>query len=161
MNNDFRLDEVIEVIEEILSSGGEFKFQPKGVSMRPLIVGGRDSVVLKSFDPNTVKKHDMLFYRRENGQFVLHRLIKIENDGRFTMCGDNQLKLERRLDSSFVIGVVSGLYRKGKSYDLSGVSYRLYKTFWCFMPLRHILLFPRRCFRSLKRILIKRKKTVD
>ncbi len=161
MNNEIRLDDAIEVIEEILLTGGEFKFQPKGKSMRPLIVGGRDSVVLKRFDINKVRKHDMLFYRRDNGQLVLHRLMRIEADGSYTMCGDNQITLERRLAASRVIGFVSGLYRKGKEYDLNRFSYKLYRTFWCCMPIRYVIFFPVRCLRFAKRILLKDKKAVD
>ena len=45
-NGEFFLADAIEVIEEILNAGGEFRMYPKGTSMLPLIVQGRDSVVL-------------------------------------------------------------------------------------------------------------------
>jgi hypothetical protein len=39
------------------------------------------------------KKYDVIFYRRENGQYVLHRIIKIKKDG-YVCRGDNQTAKE-------------------------------------------------------------------
>ena len=72
-NGEFFLADAIEVIEEILNAGGEFRMYPKGTSMLPLIVQGRDSVVLKKrieSPQSPLKKNDIAFYRRSNGQFV-------------------------------------------------------------------------------------------
>ena len=62
MNNcEFALNDTIELIEEVIGSGGEFRLFPKGVSMRPLLVQGRDSVVLRRKDGVPAKKHDIAF----------------------------------------------------------------------------------------------------
>ena len=97
-NSEFYLADAIEVIEEVLASGGEFRMYPKGTSMLPLIVQTRDSVVLKRNFEDGAKKHDIAFYRRRNGQFVLHRVMDICDDGTYTMCGDNQTELEKGIE---------------------------------------------------------------
>ena len=113
-NGEFFLADAIDVIEEILNAGGEFRMYPKGTSMLPLIVQGRDSVVLRKrveSPDEPLKRHDIAFYRRANGQFVLHRVMRVQRNGCYTMCGDNQLELEKDLLPSQIIGYVSQLYK--------------------------------------------------
>ena len=136
-NGEFYLADAIAVIEEILASGGEFKLYPKGTSMLPLIVQGRDAVVLsRKSETVPAKKHDIAFYRRNNGQFVLHRVVNLENDGTYTMCGDNQLTLERGILPEQIIGTVTKIYRKGAEISQKNLFYRIYIFFWCNMLFR-------------------------
>lgn len=44
MPETFSLAEYADIIREVLDSGGEFTLFPRGTSMLPLIVEGRDSV---------------------------------------------------------------------------------------------------------------------
>ena len=71
-NEEYYLADAIDVIDEVLASGGEFCIYPMGTSMLPLIVLTRDSVVLKRSEGVPAKKHDIAFYRRDDGHFVLH-----------------------------------------------------------------------------------------
>lgn len=151
-NNEFFLSDAIDVIEEILASGGEFQIYPKGTSMLPLIVQTRDTVVLKRNFDFPAKKHDIAFYRRKDGQFVLHRVMKICDDGTYTMCGDNQLLLEQGIEPSQILGYVCGINRKGKNLRLDGVLYKSYVFFWCIRPVRRIGLFFRRVKGKVVRI---------
>lgn len=43
---DFDLAEYVPLIEEVISSEGEFRLFPRGTSMLPLLRQGRDSVIL-------------------------------------------------------------------------------------------------------------------
>ena len=151
-NQDFNLADAIDVIEEILASGGEFSMCPRGTSMLPLIVPDRDSVVIKRDFQNTAKKHDIAFYRRDNGQFVLHRVMKCCDDGTFIMCGDNQTVLEKGVRADNIIAVVTQLQRKGKAIDLKGTSYSIYTFFWTMMPLRRLCKFAYRVLNKIYRV---------
>ena len=154
MNNEFYLSDAIEVIDEILSSGGEFRMYPKGTSMLPLIVQGKDSVVLRrSAEP--LKKHDIAFYKRDNGQFVLHRVMKVGKNGVYTMCGDNQTALENVIRQEQIIGYVAGIYKEDAPLNESSFKYRAYIFFWCFMPYRCSVRFVKRAIRKTGRILSK------
>ena len=154
INKEYELADTIDVIEEILESGGEFKMYPRGKSMLPLIVEGEDSVVIVK-NSGALKKHDIAFYRRDNGQFVLHRVVKVCSDGSYVMCGDNQIYLEKGIKDSHIIGVLTELYKKEERYDFGSLSHRLYRTFWCCMPLRKTLRFPKRCVNKLRRMMKK------
>ena len=153
MNNvEVCLSETIEVIEEILASGGEFRMYPRGRSMRPYIVEGRDSVVLVKRSPQDIRRYDMLFYRRANGRFVLHRLLKIEKDGTYTMCGDAQVILEKGIRPEQVIGCVQSMYRKERLVTLHSLWDWLYVRVWSWIFLRRCALFVARMPRRLARI---------
>ena len=151
-NEEHYLSEVIDVIEEVLASGGEFRLFPKGTSMLPLLVQGSDSVALRRREDNSVLRHDIAFYRRDNGQFVLHRVMKIAKDGTYSMCGDNQYQFERHIRPDQIIGYVSEIYKGEKPVGLRSMRYRIYVFFWTFMPYRQMIRFPKRAFSALKRM---------
>ena len=154
MNNncEYSLCDAIDVIEEVLENDGEFKLSPKGTSMLPLIRQGRDSVVLKRNFEKGALKHDIAFYKRASGAFVLHRVMKIAKDGTYVMCGDNQTSLEFGIKREQIIGYVSGVYRDGKYLSAKSFRYRAYVFFWCIMPFRKLCRYcaavKRRIFRK-------------
>lgn len=127
-HNGFSLSVYDETIRLVLDSGGEFSIYPKGTSMLPLIIQGRDSVTLVKREGD-LRKGDIAFYLRDNGQYVLHRVIKAEN-GRYTMCGDNQLSPETGIENRHIIGKVRRIERNGKTLTDRTFSYRLYKFVW-------------------------------
>ena len=132
-NEGFYLADAIDVIEEVLQGEGEFRMYPKGISMLPLIRQGVDSIVLKKrMEPEAlpVRKHEIAFYRRASGQFVLHRVMRIEKDGTYTMCGDNQLYLEKGIRQDQIIGYVSRLYKKDRLVSFQATPYKLYVLLW-------------------------------
>lgn len=155
MNNGFYMSDAIALIEEVLGSDGEFRLYPKGTSMLPLLVQGKDSVILRRDDTREVRKHDILLYRRDDGHFVLHRVIRIEKDGTYTMCGDNQTLLEAGIRADQIIGDVSAVYKKDRLVNVEAFGYRAYVAFWCFMPLRRTLYFGRRILGKIKRFFLK------
>ena len=151
-NSDFMLADAIDAIQEVLDSGATFRIYPKGVSMLPLIVESRDSVVLSKCGEVPAKKHDIVLYRRNDGHFVLHRIMKIEKDGTYTMCGDNQLALERKIQAHQIIACVTEIYRAERRISTNSIAYRVYVFLWTKRPLRWIAFLPRRAARKLKRI---------
>lgn len=129
MANRLSLDALAPVMADMLQSGREVSFSPEGDSMLPLLSPGRCKVVLTRLD-TPPRKHDILFYRRENGIFLLHRVVSVEANG-YTMCGDNQYVLETGLKPQNIIGLVKGFYQDGVYNGLNTPGYRLYcRTLW-------------------------------
>lgn len=145
-NEVVELSEAIDVIEEVLASGGEFLLYPRGRSMLPLIRQDKDYVVLAR--KTKIQKHDMAFYRRDNGQFVIHRVMKCEADGTYTMCGDHQVSWEKGIRGDQIIGYVQRLYRNGRLIRFTSLRYRLYLWLWSWMLFRRGCFFLRRIFRK-------------
>lgn len=143
---EFRLSEYAETISEVLESGGEFRIYPKGTSMLPLLRAGIDSVVLEKPSGN-LKRGDIAFYIRDNGAYVLHRVIKTEGDS-YTLCGDNQVALEEGITNLNIIGVVTRIYRGEKLITPKAFGYRIYLLIWRSFFLRRVCLKLRRMFKK-------------
>ena len=135
------LEDMMPLIRERLAAGQSVRIYPRGTSMLPMLVEGRDSVVLSPL-PEKLKKYDLPLYRRANGQFVLHRIIKVEDT--YTCIGDNQLYLEAGVAHDRMIAVVSSFNRKGREYKVTDLRYRFYCIFW------YNTRFFRRIWRSAK-----------
>lgn len=138
----FKLADYEETIRLVLESGGEFRMYPKGTSMLPLIKQGRDSVVLVKPE-KAPAKGDIIFYLRENGQYVLHRIVGIE-DGRYVLCGDNQIGLEKGIKEEQIIGVVKSVFRGEKCISEKAMGYRIYLFLWRSFLIRRIYFKLRR-----------------
>ncbi|WP_295212265.1 S24/S26 family peptidase [Ruminococcus sp.] len=134
--SEFALSEYDDTIRFVLESGGEFRIYPKGTSMLPLIKQGRDSVCLVK-PKSRLKAGDIAFYRRDNGHYVLHRVIKTTDEG-YIICGDNQLSLEGGITDDNIIAKVSKIYRKGRLITEEKLLYRAYKRLWSSFFIRRV-----------------------
>lgn len=143
----FRLADYAGTIREVMDSGGEFTLYPRGTSMLPLIVQGRDSVTLVKAEE--FRAGDIAFYQRENGQYVLHRVIG-ERDGAFTMCGDNQLAPEYGVKPEQIIAKAAYITRKGSKITPRSLTYRLYVLLWRSFFIRRAYFRLRRGFHGEK-----------
>lgn len=142
MRKTFKLSDYDDTIRLILESGGHFQMYPRGTSMLPLFVQERDSVILIKPD-GALKKNDIAFYLRDNGQYVLHRVISCD-DGKYVMCGDNQLQLEYGIEEKHIIGVVCSFNRKGKDISVNAPLYKLYIFLWQSFFIRRVFFKFRR-----------------
>lgn len=148
---DFNLEEYLPIISEVIESGGEFRLFPRGTSMRPLIRQGVDSVVLVKCE-GKIRRGDIILYRRESGQLVLHRVVKVEKNGTYTLCGDNQTQLEKGIERKDVLAVVSALYRGEKRISNRNLRFTTYKKIWCVMPIRKAYFRLRSARSKIKKI---------
>ena len=120
MNHKTTFNEMYGLICEQLESGGSVRFSPNGTSMLPFIVQGRDEVVLKKTS-GKLKKYDIAFYTRENGSYILHRVVKFDKNKNYIFRGDHQFEYEYGITDSNIIGVVEKVYRCGKCIEASSL----------------------------------------
>ena len=123
------LSDMYPVIEEVLSAGGNISLTITGSSMYPTILGGRDQVTLVKA-PEKLNKYDLPLYRRKSGQFVLHRIVAVEEDGTYTCCGDHQWDVEKGLKQEQMIGLATEFVRKGKHFSADNRRYVRWVHFW-------------------------------
>ena len=133
----------VPLIEESLALGKNVNFSPRGVSMLPMLRQGVDSVTLSPVTSH-LKKYDIPLYKRDNGRYILHRVVKRKGDT-YTCIGDNQYKKEEGVKHESIIAVVSAFTRDDKTHSVNELGYRLYCRFWCGTR------FIRRIFSALKR----------
>lgn len=121
------LDDLMPVIREQLDNCVPVRIEPRGTSMMPMIREGFDSVVLSKL-PKKPKKYDVILYQRRNGQYVLHRLVKVGET--YTFIGDNQFEKEKGIAHDQLIAIVSSFYRGEKRISVDKLSYKIYCRVW-------------------------------
>lgn len=143
----FKIADYAAAIRELMDSGGEFTLYPRGTSMLPLIVQGRDSVTLVKAEE--FRAGDIAFYQRENGQYVLHRVIAADGET-YTVCGDNQLAPEYGVKPEQIIAKAAYITRKGSKITPRSLPYRLYVLLWRSFFIRRVYFKLRRVFHGEK-----------
>ncbi len=130
-----RMEELMPLFREQLALGKSIRFAPRGISMLPMLRQGIDTVTLSPL-PDRLKKYDLPLYQRDNGQYVLHRIVKA--DERYTCIGDNQFTFESGLRHDQMIGVVTAFSRGTHEWKVTHPLYRIYCRFWHISrPMRH------------------------
>lgn len=144
-----RLEQMMPLIRERLAAGETVRFTTRGVSMRPLLRNGKDQVLLGPL-PEKLKKYDLPLYQREDGSYILHRIVKAGET--YTCIGDSQYVCEKGVRREWMIGLAIGVYRKGKFISVNSFGYKLYARLrhWT-LPFRRIGFFFGRIFRGVKR----------
>ena len=128
--------ELMPLIREQLARGGNVRIAPRGTSMLPMLRQGVDIVVLSPV-PDRLRKYDIPFYCRDNGQFVLHRIIEVGET--YTCIGDNQFVKEPGVRRDQIIAVVSAFQRGDREVLLTDMRYRCYCRLWHYSrPLRYL-----------------------
>lgn len=106
-----------------------------GNSMSPFLIHGRDTVYLSPIE-RAVRRGDMILYRRENGQYVLHRVWTVEKET-VTMVGDGQTALERGIRRDQLVAIVTHVTRKGKTLAPGSLWWEFFAKAWIrILPLR-------------------------
>lgn len=138
------MEDMYPLIKEMLEINGRATFKVAGWSMQPMIYNGRDTVtIVKPVFP--LKKYDLPFYKMDDGQFYLHRVIEVLPDGKYNCQGDNRWEPETDITEDMIIGVVKEFNRNGKKYSVDSLGYRLYTHIWQYIhPLKHLYYMPKK-----------------
>lgn len=123
---------LIPEIGRLLAEGYEVRFTPSGVSMRPFIEGGRDTVVLRQKED--VRVGDICLCK-VGERFVLHRVIAV-SENLVTLMGDGNLTGTESCLIGDVLGTVIRVeWPSGRQKCLTDG--RIWRAL---LPLRRILL---------------------
>ncbi len=115
--------------EEEIRRKGKLVYTNVGDSMLPLIKQGRDLLIISAVN-GRLKKYDVPLYKRDSGQYVLHRILKVRADD-YVICGDNRWQKEYGITDKHIIGMLTGIVRGGKEISVNDKRYRLYVHIWC------------------------------
>lgn len=125
--------------EEEIKKSGRIIYTNVGDSMMPYIKQGRDVLVISEVN-GRLNKYDVPLYKRDSGQYVLHRILKVrEND--YVICGDNRWNKEYGITDRHIIGILTGVIRDGQEIPVKNRKYRIYVHLWCdLFPVRAFIL---------------------
>lgn len=140
-------------IEQELAQNGRAVIQTVGVSMEPLLHNRKSTVALIA-KQRRLQKQDVALYRRPNGEYVLHRVVKVL-DGAYLIRGDNCIGSET-VPEAWVIGVMAG-YFAGEQDRYISCDSRTYRRYLKTLALRRWRLWlcslPGRIWRRARRAL--------
>ena len=130
----------LDTVCELLAQGETSVAVPvAGGSMIPFLHHG-DTVYL-DLPRFPVKRGDILLYTRPNGQYILHRVIQVNQDGSLWMAGDAQMELEYLPGTDCIRGCVTFARHQGKRNAPGGVRWWAYSHLWRWLlPYRHRLM---------------------
>ena len=134
-------------IEKALKEDKLFIGKTQGDSMFPMLVEGRDSVIIAPPE-FPLKKYDVPVYRRD-GHYTMHRILKVTRKG-YIICGDNRTHLERDITDDDIVGVLTAFYHNGKFIECTDEDYIRYSKKVCRnLYIRIIKNLIKRIFRKL------------
>ena len=107
----------IPEIARLVAEGKQVVFTPTGVSMRPYIEGGVDSVTLVR--PDDLQVGDIVLAEVAPQHYVLHRIYALQGDA-VTLMGDGNLQGTEHCTRSNVLAKVSAICSpKGRTKPLT------------------------------------------
>lgn len=105
--------EYVSVLRELVEQGHSVSMMVSGSSMNPFLCHHRDVIYFEKPD-RALKAGDMVFYRRENGQYVMHRIVRAGKNGEFDLIGDAQTSIEHGVKRDQIFALVTKVKRKGQ-----------------------------------------------
>ena len=139
-------------IKELLENEGIFVGTTSGVSMRPMIISGRDVVVIEK-KKGRLKPLDVALYMRNDNDYVLHRVIRVTEKG-YIIRGDNCYQ-DEKVKEEDVIGVLVQYFKKEKPIFMDDKKYLRYvkrRLFW-YKPRRIFFLIKIKLRKIARRII--------
>lgn len=101
----------VSALRGIVEEGKDVNLLVAGSSMAPFLVHHRD-MILFGKPERDLHRGDMVFYQRLNGQFVMHRIYRVRENG-YDIVGDGQTEIERNVSDQQIFAIVKKVRRKG------------------------------------------------
>ena len=127
----------LDAVKEMVQEGKDVPVTITGNSMSPFLVHGRDQVMFSRIT-RPLQKGDMVLYQRRGGQYVMHRIRRIDRRRKeYYMIGDAQTVTEGPLKEAQIAAVVTSVCRKGKWLRQGDFWWEFFRGPWLYMaPLR-------------------------
>ena len=127
--NIYPMSELVPIICEFLEQGKDVTINAKGNSMRPILVDRRDFLTLSPCDSEKLSVGDVVLFKRDNGVYVVHRIVEKEN-GNYIMMGDGQVNRETGIRPDQVLAQMTSFVRNGRFISCDNKGYKCYTRFW-------------------------------
>lgn len=124
MEKEVSLSALFPVMQEAFARGNSVTFTPYGNSMCPMLREGRDRVELQA-PLSPLQIGDVVLYRLEGGQFVLHRIVGSGERGWYVR-GDNQKDADYPVSDAQIFARMTAFTRNGRSHSARGGLDRFY-----------------------------------
>lgn len=133
-------DSIMPVIKNLIKEGKGVRITVTGNSMYPFLRDKKDSVVLYKTSMESVKIGDIILVRRQEGDYVLHRVIRKGKQALYLL-GDAQKSKEGPIYSSQILAKAEVIYRGERELAVDGWFIRILSLLWTLViPFRKIIM---------------------
>ncbi len=122
----------ISALRGLVREGKEVNVTVSGSSMAPFLIHHRDSVSMKAPD-RPLRTGDVVFYQRDSGQYVMHRIIRVHEtaDGlRYDIAGDGQTEIESGIRPDQIFAYIFSVKRKGRKNAPGSFWWEFFEKVW-------------------------------
>ena len=102
----------VSILKELTDQGKEVSLLISGNSMEPFLKHQRDTIFFQKIE-RELAVGDIVFYQRRNGQYVVHRIYAIREEGYYIL-GDGQSLVEGPIKREQIFGLITKVQRKGR-----------------------------------------------
>ncbi len=130
--------EYVSVLRGIAEEGKVVSMLIAGSSMAPFLCHNRDYIYFTKPE-RELRRGDMVFYQRDSGQYVMHRIYRVKPDG-YYMVGDAQTQIEGPLRREQIFAVITQVKRAGKTIRPGDFWWEFFEHIWIrIVPARRIV----------------------
>ena len=131
-------EEATQHLLPLLEQGQTVPLTVTGSSMFPFLCHGRDTVYLEKLQ-EAPQMGDLVFFRRNSGQSVLHRIVAVGKT--YTLLGDRQIQPEPGICQEQILATAVAVRRGGKLLKPEHPVWRFFRGPWQWLrPLRPWLI---------------------
>ena len=131
-------NEYVTVLRELAGEGRVVSMLIAGSSMSPFLCHNRDYIYFTKPD-RELRRGDMVFYQRDTGQYVMHRIYKRKKDD-YYMVGDAQTRIEGPLRGDQIFARIIKVKRKGRIIEPGNFWWEFFEHVWIrIIPLRKVI----------------------
>ncbi len=132
--------EYVSVLRGLTEEGHEVNMLIAGSSMSPFLIHQRDYIYF-SKPTSPLRRGDMVFYQRDTGQYVMHRICKANKDGTYDIIGDAQYQIEHGIREDQIFARVNSIVRDGKTIRPGNFWWFFFEKIWIrIIPLRKYIV---------------------
>lgn len=133
------------MLRSLVEEGKQVSLIISGSSMSPFLIHARDAICFAKPD-RELQKGDMVFFQRNDGNFVMHRIYKIK-DGAYYIIGDAQTTIEGPIRREQIFALIKKVRRKGRWIAPGDFWWEFFAHIWLnIIPLRRIIIKVYHCF---------------
>ena len=130
--------EYVSVLRGIAEEGKVVSMLIAGSSMAPFLCHNRDYIYFTKPE-RELRRGDMVFYQRDSGQYVMHRIYRVKHEG-YYMVGDAQTQIEGPLRRDQIFAVITQVKRAGKMIRPGDFWWEFFEHIWIrIVPARRIV----------------------
>ena len=129
----------VSILKELTDQGKEVSLLISGNSMEPFLKHQRDIIFFQKPE-RELAVGDIVFYQRRNGQYVVHRIYAIREDGYYIL-GDGQSLVEGPIQREQIFGLITKVQRKGRWIGPKHFVWKFFVHIWPKLrPIRAIIM---------------------